>query len=52
MLHFKDPDIPSKIYAAINDDSEKNKKTSFQYQQDRCIQKCSYVYLHENVSTN
>ena len=24
MLHFKDPNIPSKMYAAISDDSEDN----------------------------
>ena len=52
MLHFKDPNIPSKMYAAISDDSVDNQVNIFQYQRDRYIQKCSYVYLQEYVSTN
>ena len=39
------------MYAAISDDSEDNQEKN-QYQQDGYIQKCSYVYIQENVSTN
>ena len=51
MLHFKNPHIASKMYAAISDDSKDN-QVNFISISARFIQKCSYVYLQENVSTS